>query len=210
MIPSLLNRLPHTRRIRRHERKKFVDGCSPRGRDRFRRKKRGLDAAARRCCAMVGEGRDKRVLGRTVNRRERKGKGRSVSNCERVSSRARLSSVENGEAVLALEVCTPWVRVEGEGEGDPEEVYEERAENAAQRGFLNLWHAGLARLAARLRSIRIHPAIVFESGGSCWDDALPRNHPFDVIRLYTPYYVSWFNGTTMSSCLIFLSTLGFG
>lgn len=111
MIPSLLNRLPHTRRIRRHERKKFVDGCSPRGRDRFRRKKRGLDAAARRCCAMVGEGRDKRVLGRTVNRRERKGKGRSVSNCERVSSRARLSSVENGEAVLALEVCTPWVRV---------------------------------------------------------------------------------------------------
>lgn len=45
-------------------------------------------------------------------------------------------------------------------EGDLEELYEERAENAAQGGFLNLWHAGLARLVARLRSIRTHPGIV--------------------------------------------------
>lgn len=78
-IPPLLNRLPHTRLLNpRRERKKFVDGCSPRGRDRFRRKKRGLDAAAKRCCTMVGEGRDKRVLGRTVNEggneKEREGK----------------------------------------------------------------------------------------------------------------------------------------
>lgn len=55
-----------------------MDACSPRGRDRFRRKKRGLDAAAKRCCTMVGEGRDKRVLGRTVNEggneKEREGK----------------------------------------------------------------------------------------------------------------------------------------
>lgn len=80
--------------------------------------------------------------------------------------------------MLALEVCTPRVG----GEGDPEEVYEERAENAAQRGFLNLWHAGLARLAARLRSIRIHPAIVFESGGSCWDDAfLSMSYPLYIV-----------------------------
>lgn len=74
----------------------------------------------------------------------------------------------------------------GRGEGDPEEVYEERAENAAQRGFLNLWHAGLARLAARLRSIRIHPAIVLEE----WRILLGRCLPFDVISLYTSYFGS--------------------
>lgn len=99
--------------------------------------------------------------------------------------------------MLALEVCTPRVRVgRGRGEGDPEEVYEERAENAAQRGFLNLWHAGLARLAARLRSIRIHPAIVFEE----WRILLGRCLPFDVIPLYTSYFGS--TARALSSLLL--------
>lgn len=100
MIPPLLNRLPHTRLPNPLQWEKEIRGrmFSPRGRDRFRRKKRGLDAAAKRCCTMVGGGRDKRVLRKDEGtRRERKGKGRSVSNCERVSSScARLSSVENG------------------------------------------------------------------------------------------------------------------
>lgn len=170
--------LPHTRRILLRERNStdLVGGRS------FSQEK----AWTGRSCEAVlhdGEGRDKRGLRKDGEPEGTKRKGKireQLRPCLVVRSielrRKRRARVSLGASVL---------RESKSGWGDPEEVYEERAENAAQRGFLNLCHAGLARLAARLRSIRIHPAIVFESGGSCWDDAFPRNHPFDVISLIT-------------------------